>query len=266
MQGVSIKAAGILLGVFAVTACSRSPYVDEPAHESFKAVRSHPVHVVNHGWHASLIIPANHLNQEIPELRERFGTAAYYEVGWGDREFYQAQDPTIGLGLQALFRSKGSVVHVVAIPHSPAREFNRLEVISTCLTKQEMSSVSEFLANSFSHSHRGPLVRLKQGLYGNSQFYAGKGRYSLLNTCNTWIARGLQSAGMHLSPSLILTSGSVMRAVRSLQQHCTPSSSPATQQGMKPGSQQWSLSMPPFSSPSSSIRTSPGHQAVHSPG
>lgn len=250
MQGISIKPAGILLGVFAATACSRSTYFVEPAHESSRAVRSYPVYVVNHGWHAGLIIPASHLNQVIPELRERFGTAAYYEVGWGDREFYQAQDTTIDLGLQALFRSKGSVVHVVAIPRSPAREFNRLEVISTCLTKQEMSSVSEFVANSFSRGYRESLVRLKQGLYGNSQFYAGKGRYSLLNTCNTWIATGLQSAGMDLSPSITLTSGSVMRAVRSLQQHCTPRPSPAAQEGMMPGSQQWGLSMPPFSPPS----------------
>ncbi|MBE9153789.1 TIGR02117 family protein [Cyanobium sp. LEGE 06113] len=224
-----MKLAGILFGAVALTACSSSPTVVGPAQDSSHALRSHPVHVVNHGWHAGLIIPARHLNREIPELKQGFGPAAYYEIGWGDRAFYQAQHTTADLGLQALFRSKGSVLHVVAIPDSPAKAFNHLDVVSTCLTKQEMASVVEFVANSFVRGHRGSVLPINQGLYGNSRFFAGTGSYSLLNTCNTWIAKGLKSAGLDLSPSLTLTSGSVISAVRSRRQLCTPRPHPTAQ-------------------------------------
>lgn len=222
-----MKLAGIFLLALAVTACSGKPFVVKPALESSDVIRSHPLFVVSHGWHTGLILAASDLNQSIPELKDRFGDAPYYEIGWGDKGFYQAQEITTQLTLQAMFWSQGAIMHIVAVPDSPGRYFGQSEVVSTCLTNAQISSLATFISNSFAHDPQGHIVRLKKGIYGNSQFYDGEGRYDLLNTCNKWTAKGLQSAGADLSPSLSLTSESVMRAIRALGHPCTLTPSPA---------------------------------------
>jgi len=51
---------------------------------------------------------------------------------------------------------------------------------------------------------------MENGIYGNSQFYQGAGKYYLMNTCNKWTTKGLKSIGMEISPTFKLTSSSVM--------------------------------------------------------
>lgn len=215
-----MKLAGFILVALAVSSCSGKPYALKSEVASSDAIRSHPAFVVSHGWHTGLVIPASYLNQAIPELKEHFGDATYYEIGWGDREFYQSQELTIGLALRAIFLSEGAVMHIVAIPGSPSRYFGKSEVVSTCLTDEQVSSLSRFVVKSFARDHQGRIVRLKRGIYGNSQFYEGEGRFSLLNTCNNWTAKGLQSAGMTISSAFAQTSLSVMSAIRELRHQC----------------------------------------------
>lgn len=222
-----MKLAGIILVAFAATSCSGKPYAVKSALASSDAIRSHPIFVVSHGWHTGLVVPTSYLNQAIPELKERFGDAAYYEIGWGDKEFYQAQEITIGLTLQAILWSEGAVMHIVAVPDSPSRYFGKSEVVSTCLTDEQVSSLSAFVVNSFARDPQGRIVRLKRGIYGNSQFYEGEGRFDLLNTCNNWTAKGLQSAGMDISRPIALTSERVMSAIRELRHQCALTPNPA---------------------------------------
>ena len=225
-----MRLADIVLLALAITACSGKPYVVEPALESSDVIRSYPLYVVSHGWHTGLIIPASYLNQTIPDLKERFGDTAYYEIGWGDKGFYQAQEVTTGLTLQAMFWSEGAIMHVVAVPDSPSKYFGQSKVVSTCLTNEQISALSTFVSNSFARDSQGHLVRLKQGIYGNSQFYDGKGRYYLLNTCNKWTAKGLLSAGVDISPSLSLTADSVMSAIQAHRHQCTLAPNPADEE------------------------------------
>ena len=67
-----------------------------------------------------------------------------------------------------------------------------------------------FIENSFYKQSNGDIVPLKNGIYGDSQFYKGEGDYYLMNTCNKWTAKGLSSAGMDISTTFKLTAGSIM--------------------------------------------------------
>ncbi len=230
MSNCYTQLAIIVLLSLTIAACSGKPYLVEPALQSSSVHRSHPLYVVTHGWHTGLIVPATFLNEVIPDLKERFGNTAYYEIGWGDKGFYQAQEITTGLSLQAMFWSEGAIMHVVAVPGSPCAYFRRSEVIGTCLTDEQMVALSTYLLNSFAHDRHGRLVILKPGIYGNSQFYDGEGRYYLLNTCNKWTAKGLQSSGVDIAPAFSLTSESIMRVMRKERRQCTiePLDCPAT--------------------------------------
>jgi uncharacterized protein (TIGR02117 family) len=206
--------------ILLLAACSGKPYVVEPQPDT-TAIRTHIVYVVSHGWHAGLVVPGRDVNYAIPELGARFGDVAYYELGWGDTGFYQSREITTGLTLQAMFWSEGAVMHVVAVPRSPSDYFPGEEIITTCLTDQELASLQSFLADSFARDQAGRIRSLKSGIYGVSQFYEGVGRYYLLNTCNKWTAKALRSSGLDITPTFRLTSRSVMNYLATHQNTCS---------------------------------------------
>lgn len=209
----------IVLLALALTACPGNPSTIKPEQHG-KAPRLNRVFVASHGWHTGLIVPARPLNNLIPELADRFGSVNYYEIGWGDKEFYQAREITLRLALQAIFRSEGAVLHVVAVPIDPRVYFAGGQVLEICIAESELASLNAFLANSFARGSAGRVVALSRGLYRDSQFYAGKGRYSLLNTSNKWTAKALASAGLDISPAFMLTAGSLMSYLRSNPRPC----------------------------------------------
>lgn len=206
-------------------ACLAAGCTGKPAVVGPDAARNVPVLVVSHGWHTGLIVPSGPIDARIADLRQRFGNAppAHYEIGWGDKGFYQAPDVTSGLVLRALFRSTGAILHVVAVPErDPRTAFAASEVVETCLTPSQIGALADFVAASFARDDAGDVVRLDHGLYGESQFYDAVGRYSMLETCNKWTARALAHAGVDMSPAWKLAAGSVMRAMRSRTQACAP--------------------------------------------
>lgn len=215
-----MKAAGLIFMLFAVFGCSAKPSVVGPE-VTADGPRTSKLYVVSHGWHVGIAVAAEELNTVIPELRERFAGAEYYEIGWGDEGFYQAPEITIGVTLRAIVWSRGAVVHVVALPASPAEYFPESRVVHTCLNAEEIESVTQYLANSFTRDGDGSVLELKRGLYGNSQFFDGEGRYHLLNTSNKWAAKALKSAGMDISPTFKLTADSVMGFVKANRKDCT---------------------------------------------
>lgn len=206
----------ILSTVVLFSACSGAPFVVHVP-DGVSEPKSIQTFVVSHGWHTGIVVPAKMLNNKIPALGDRFGTPAYYEFGWGDKGFYQAEEITTGLTLRALFGSSGAVVHVVAVPESPRKSFSSSRVLGICLSPVQVERLARFLANSLLRDQSGSPVPLSKGIYGDSQFYEGTGRYSMLNTCNVWTAKGLNSAGFDISPMFNLTAGSVMNYLENTQ-------------------------------------------------
>jgi uncharacterized protein (TIGR02117 family) len=213
--------AAVLLIAFVITGCSASPYVIEPK-PGHNPVYTHRVYVVSHGWHAGLIVSASDVNQSVPALQSRFGNAAFYEIGWGDKNFYQAHEITLKLKLQALFWSQGAVLHVVALDNIPERYFAGQPLISTCLSDNEQAALRAFIASSFRQDASGHILALGPGIYGNSEFYEGAGNYNLVNTCNKWLAKALRSAGSDIDPTFKLTTGSIMNHLTRHQRSCSP--------------------------------------------
>ena len=168
------------------------------------------VYLVNHGWHTGFVVPASVIKHVIPELKNRFGNAPYIEFGWGDNEFYQAEEITSGITLKAIFLPTDSVVHAVAVTRKADKYFKHSEVEKFCLEDPEFKSLVKFISSSFYRDESGNILKLNHGIYGDSQFYKAKGNFHIFNTCNKWTAKGLESAGMKISTTFKLTSGSIM--------------------------------------------------------
>lgn len=188
------------------------------------------LHVIGNGWHAGLLLPAPAINAQIPGLQERFPHADHYEIGWGDMGFYQAKEVTIGLAIQALFNSRGSLLHVVGIQGATDRFFKGSDVEQTCVSRDQYVRMAHLIAQAFVHGLDGKPVAVGPGLYGNSEFYRAHGSYSLLNTCNRWTATVLEAGGIATSPRISLTARSALDAVRKKGRascHPSPRSQPA---------------------------------------
>ena len=179
------------------------------------------VYVVNHGWHTGFVVHASEIQKEIPELKQRFGNAPYIEFGWGDKEFYQANEITPDITLKAIFLPTESVLHAVAISSEADKYFKHSEVHKFCLEDLELKSLVDFISNSFSRDESGSILKLNHGIYGDSQFYKAKEDFHIFNTCNKWTAKGLESTGMKISTTLKLTAGSIMNYLTKLKSTST---------------------------------------------
>jgi uncharacterized protein (TIGR02117 family) len=197
----------IISSLFA--ACATKPYAVKYK-EEVSGPAKNEVHVVSHGRHTGFVVPTTAIQTKIPELKQRFGDIPYIEFGWGDKGFYQAREITSGLTVKAIFWPTDSVVHAVAVPVIAADYFPNSEIENLCLSDREFSSLIKFISGSFYRDDSGDIQTMKKGIYGDSQFYKGVGNFYLMNTCNSWTAKGLKSTGMDITPTFKLTAGSIM--------------------------------------------------------
>ncbi|MDW3350888.1 DUF2459 domain-containing protein, partial [Escherichia coli] len=79
-----------------------------------------------------------------------FAQPKWYEIGWGDKGFYQAQEITSRLTLQAMFWSTGAVMHVVAFSAPPERYFPGSEVKPLTINNGQLATLMLFISRSFS--------------------------------------------------------------------------------------------------------------------
>ncbi len=209
MEHYPLKMAFLLVFLAFLFSCSTKPNIIHP-HSPYTLEGDHTVYVVSHGWHTGFVIPAKKIKTQIPALAKRFPDTEYIEFGWGDKGFYQAKEITSGLTLRAIFWPTESVIHAVATPEDVASFFKDSEIKKLCLNDAELSSLIQFISESFAKNQQGEVIPLKQGIYGDSQFYQGSGDYYLMNTCNKWTAKGLKSIGMDIAPTFKLTAGSII--------------------------------------------------------
>lgn len=203
----------LYLLLITLTGCATLPHAISASNPTNKVPEQH-VHVASHGWHTGIIVDGNKLNRRMPSLADRFPKAEFYEIGWGDAGFYQADKITATLTLNAVFLPSDTVVHVVGFEGNPAMYFPTSEVRSVSLTDEGMERLCEFIESSFAKDQAGEPIRSSVGLYGDSQFYQGEGKYHLLNGCNKWTAKALCSGGVAINPALKITSASVMDEIR----------------------------------------------------
>jgi hypothetical protein len=106
------------------------------------------------------------------------------------------------------------VLHVVGFGAPVTDHFAAGEVVALRLSRRGFDALADFVHAEYQRDRDGAPLRLGQSLYGSGWFYAAHGRYHLFNTCNTWIARALSTAGLPVEPVGVVTASDVMRQVR----------------------------------------------------
>jgi uncharacterized protein (TIGR02117 family) len=188
-----------------------------PVRDALAPIDSEPrttIYLVNHGWHAGIVLPRAGLPDSVwPALGDCPG-AQYLEVGWGDRDYYQEPDPHIGITLKAGLLPTASVLHIVGFDGPVPAYFPYSEIIGIGLSSAGFEHLSRTIAASFARDEAGNARPLDPDLYGNSRFYLSRETYHLFNTCNVWTARVLRAAGLPVSPARAIGVGGLMSQAR----------------------------------------------------
>jgi uncharacterized protein (TIGR02117 family) len=182
-----------------------------------------PIYVAGDAMHVNLILPVQNAGFDWHRFlalekigADAGGTYHYLKFGWGDREFYM-NTPTLaeirlGRTLRTLFApGNPTAIYVEGYSQLPNEPGVTLRCIA--LERKDYKNLVAFLQRSFVLDAQGQPQRLRDGFGATSGFYAGTGHYSILRTCNTWAADGLDAANLN-TPLWSVFAPPVMRQLR----------------------------------------------------
>lgn len=156
--------------------------------------------VETNGIHTGIIVPKVAAGVDWrPLLRPqhladpRFASHAYAAFGWGERAFY-LETPTWAdvrpaTVLAAAFGSDRTLVHVDHLPRPRAGP----DVRAVVLRPEEYRRLAAFLRASFADRPTP-----ERGYFAWDAFYAARGHYDAIHTCNAWTGRALAAAGVRV--------------------------------------------------------------------
>ncbi|MGX2030971.1 MULTISPECIES: DUF2459 domain-containing protein [Methylocaldum] len=189
-----------------------------------EASAENTIYLVDLGWHTGLAVKRADIPPGLWPESQDFPKAEYLEVGWGDRDFYQAAGFNLWYGFKAVVAPTASVLHVVGVPVHPTAYFPAAEIVEVPLSEQQLRQIIVSIHNTYARENTARAQAIGPGLYPDSRFYAAEGKFHLFNTCNVWVARILRDAGLPVVPFFAVTSRGLLSQVREFGKIVRPES------------------------------------------
>ena len=158
------------------------------------AARTERIYVLSNGFHSDIALSKAAAELGLPINPEHFpvneADIEWYAVGWGSRTAFLSlravSDLTPSIVARALALDE-TVIHVTPLGPLEARD----GVFAIDLTPTEMQMLLADIARSFRSGE--PIDGITQGF--GDRFYQSYGRFSPINTCNSWTGRRLRNIG-----------------------------------------------------------------------
>lgn len=173
------------------------------------------VYVIDRGWHTDIGLPVAELGGRWAPLDDDFPGATYLTFGFGDRAYLLARDTGILDMMRALFPGPSALL-VTGLRAPPGAAFGDAHVVALGVSKAGLAHLEDFLLASFELDSQGHPLRLADGPYPGSLFFASAGTYDAFNTCNTWVAQGLRAGGLPVATTLVVFASQVYGQARGL--------------------------------------------------
>ena len=161
--------------------------------------------IAHDSWHAAIVLRKDDFPSGIlPELDD-FPAARFVEFSWGDKDYFP--DPKSGffMALKAAFWSSGSVLHVVGFEEEVKTFYPRAEIVELRLSAPAYDRLLGYISQSFSRPEGKPRAQASSGLVPYSRFYPSTRKFSAVNTCNTWVAQAIETAGLPVAPGMVIS-------------------------------------------------------------
>ena len=172
--------------------------------------RTKTVYVVHHGTlHTGLTVKRSDIPVDIWPANQDYGGSKFIEVGWGDDDGYR-KPLTSGIAIKALAGSKRTVLLTDGFSQPPLSKYSdpKFTVLAVDLSDAGFTRLCEHVGRTYALDDKQEPIRLGGG------WYRARGTYSAFNTCNTWVAVGLQKAGCPLSPAFCSLPNQLLGRVR----------------------------------------------------
>jgi uncharacterized protein (TIGR02117 family) len=169
------------------------------------------IYVVARGWHTDIGLPVDAVTGPLASLEQDFPGVRFMVFGFGERRFYMARDTGSGEMLAALLPSESAIL-MTALRAPPSDAFAGQTVVALHLPRSGVERIGLRLWDQLEKTANGSVVRLADGPYIGSVFYASRETYDAFHTCNTWTALVLRDAGYPMNTH-VLFAGQVMQQV-----------------------------------------------------
>jgi uncharacterized protein (TIGR02117 family) len=173
------------------------------------------IYVIDRGWHTDIGLPVTELHGKLARIADDFPGATALTIGFGDRAYLLDRDTSFFDIVRALLPGKAALL-VTGLRTLPAAAFGDDSVVTLGITKPQLDALEAYLASYFASDRLGQSLRLADGPYPGSLFFASNATYDALHTCNTWTAEGLRAAGYPVSTTLVIFAPQVMAAAHKL--------------------------------------------------
>ena len=192
--GLETLAASVLSYLLVATVLSLIPTRPEVV----QCPEKDPVFVASNGIHLDLMLPRELVD---PDLLRRLDPPAWVQFlafGWGDKEFYintpTWDDFNLTTALRALFTNSEAAVHVVWLKNGSS------DWIELSICPEQLMLLNQYLVSTFAAGSTGQLIEIEAAGYSSiDQFYQAVGNFSIFQTCNQWVNKGLKTAQVRTS-------------------------------------------------------------------
>ncbi len=172
------------------------------------------IYLIKSYWHVGILFPVDStVIDEIPALIT-FDKYNFVDIGWGDEDFYQDPETDYYNAAKAILFPTKSVIK--ATGHmSELESIIRWSdfCIKISMTNEQYKDLVKFIADSFLIEDDEYVVASTAG-GGAIKFYKSVHAYHLFNTCNTWVADALETAGCDVSKEGVITAEDLFLAVK----------------------------------------------------
>lgn len=198
-----LKFLGILLGIVLlyVILALLLPYIEVSAKDDGEP-KEIPIYIYTNGVHTDIVMPVKNdlydWSQKIAfsNTVSKRSDYTFVGIGWGDKGFY-LDTPTwadlkFSTAFNAAFWLSESAMH--------CSYYTKMTEADDCkkimISKKQYQKLVDFIDAKFDKDKNGNYIFVStDAVYSdNDAFYDAKGRYSFLNTCNTWANDALKAA------------------------------------------------------------------------
>ncbi|AOZ09874.1 DUF2459 domain-containing protein [Cupriavidus malaysiensis] len=176
--------------------------------------------VIARGWHTDICLAYPDAGERVRALASGFDGARFLCFGFGERQFVMAREHGVLATLSALLPSRAALLMTV-LNAPPEAAFGAREVVNLEVGEKGLDGLQAYLRASVQDTADGQAMRLGDGPYPGSVFFAATGTYDAFFTCNTWTAEGLRAAALPVDGNILL-SGTLMRQARGLARQQAP--------------------------------------------
>ena len=206
----SVKKYIVVLNI--ILLFSSASFSPEELNKKMNAGRT--VYLIKSYWHVGILFQVDStVIGKIPALIT-FDKYKFVDIGWGDEDFYQDPETDYYNAAKAILFPTKSVIKVTG--HMSDLE-SIIKWSDFCIkirmTDEQYSGLLEFIAESFLIEDDEYVIASSSG-NGAIVFYKSVHAYHLFNTCNTWVAEALDSAGCDVSDEGIITAEDLFLEVK----------------------------------------------------